>query len=430
MRFLVDHPSRFLVALRILLFACGGTGAGAAGLDDVADRLGERLTFGSADGAFGMRISGRLDLAVHQVSQPSADLLYTGPEAETLFSPVLRIFADARLGTRFSTTGQVRLDRGFDPADESVQVRVEEATLRYTPWPERRVSWQVGRFATVFGSWARRHAAWDYPFITAPLAQEQLTGVWYTRNPRQLTTLFRWSHTNPVGDSAALVSDERNRVPIMWGPVYATGTALTIGGRRWELAMEVKNAGLASNPGSWSEMGDSMWASPALAARLGWRPTVPWNLGASVSRSVYLKANPEFISPGHDREDSVQTAVGVDFSYAWRHWQVWGEVIGARFVVPAVGDADTLSYTLETSYRFSPRWVGFLRWSHQLYAPIQLSGGGGEITWGRDAWRIEAGPALRVAAHSQVKAQVGLLQERPAAENWIPSAAVQWSLRF
>ncbi len=400
-----------------------------AGWDEFADAVETRLARVSPDGERSLQISGRLDLTGYHIPEPVADLRYTAPDTDFLVSPVLQVFADARLSPQVQARAQVRVDRGFDPADKPLESRVEEMALRLAPWPARRVSLQVGRFATVFGSWARRRHAWDYPFITAPLAQESLTGLWDVAAPPGLPALQRWAHVDPVGDAAAVVADERRRIPVMWDSVYATGAALSFGGRRWDLSVEIKNTGLSSRPDTWDEFDAKVWRDPASAARLGWRPATGWDLGISWSRGIYVRPEPAFLAAGRTRGDYVQTTLSHDLTYAWRHFQFWGEIIASRFEVPGLGDADTLAYSLEAQYRFTPRWTAFLRWSQQFYLPLELADGE-EESWGRDAWRIEAGPALRLAAHAQLKFQAGLLHERPSTENLVPSAALQLSLRF
>ena len=73
---------------------------------------------------------------------------------------------------------------------------------------------QVGKFATVVGSWVQRHDSWQNPLITAPLPYENLTPL---------------SDGDVPGSPADLlgrrrVADDKGEwLPIIWGPVYATG---------------------------------------------------------------------------------------------------------------------------------------------------------------------------------------------------------------
>src|SRR5437773_735412 len=75
------------------------------------------------------------------------------------------------------------LDRGFDPWDSGPQLRLDEYFLRYTPLDNARVNFQIGKFATVVGSWVRRHDSWQNPFINAPLPYENITTVSDTEAP-------------------------------------------------------------------------------------------------------------------------------------------------------------------------------------------------------------------------------------------------------
>ncbi len=428
----IRPPLRLLAALLWAGWAPGSGAwnrAAAASWDDFADSAADALTLVSADGDRSLQISGRFDFTVHHLPEAVADLRYTDADEEVLFAPVFRLFGDAILAPRLQAHAQLRADRGFDPADQSLRVRAEEAYLQITPWPGRRAALRVGRFPTLFGSWARRSHAWDYPFVTAPLAQENLTGLWDSDPPPGAATLERWAHVSPVGDAAAIAADEHTRIPVMWGPVYGTGAGLAFGGARWDLAFEVKNTGLSSRPETWDDLDREVWRSPAWAARLGWRPGEPWDLGLSLARGVHLRPEPASVADGYSREDYTQTSLGHDFAYARGHFQFWGELVVSRFELPALGRADTLAYALEAKYRLGPRWAVFTRWSEQFFAPVELDDGG-EARWGRDAWRVEGGAVLRLAAHAQVKLQAGLLHERPSAENLVPSAAAQLSLRF
>lgn len=399
-----------------------------ADYDAVADRLGEALSFSTADGAVRARVSGRLDLGAFHESRATADLRYTDGDDETLVAPVAHLFADVQLGPRLYAFAQVRADRGFDPGHGSPEVRLDEFSLRLSPVAGGNFSVEAGRFATVFGSWTQRHLAWEYPFVTPPPAQDTLVGLWDSKGAPVPDRPATWAHIRPPGEGAALAADQRNRIPVQWGPVYATGAALRAAGEHWNFAAEIKNAGLSSRPTTWDEDGDEVWSAPAFAARLGWSPSPAWHLGASWARGVYLAPRPESVLSGHDREDYVQTTLGADLTWEWRHFLVWGELIGSRFEVPGAGEADTLAAVLEGRYKLDARWAAALRVAWQSFRDIDTPVG--PVPWGREVWRVEGGPVLRLAAQAQLKLQVGLRHEADAPGSWSPSAAAQLSLRF
>ena len=46
---------------------------------------------------------------------------------------------------------------------------MDEYALRFTPWKDGRLNVQIGKAATVFGTWTGRHLSWENPFVNAPL---------------------------------------------------------------------------------------------------------------------------------------------------------------------------------------------------------------------------------------------------------------------
>ena len=121
------------------------------------------------------------------------------------------------------------MDRGFDPSDEPIGVRLDEYALRWTPWEDGRLSIQGGQFATVVGNAVKRHLSWDNPFINAPLIYENVTRIYDTEPP-----LYAGSFGSiPAGRST-------NTTPVIWGPSYATG--LSVSGRigKFDYAAEIK----------------------------------------------------------------------------------------------------------------------------------------------------------------------------------------------
>ena len=107
---------------------------------------------------------------------------------------------------------------------------------------------------------------------------------------------------------------------------------------------------------------------------------------------------------------------------------LWAEVVAARFEVPGAGDADTLSASLALRYKFDVRRAVALRLDWQGFRDISTPAG--KVPWGRDVWRVEAGPVLRLAAQAQLKLVASLRHENDAPEPWNPGFSGQLSLRF
>lgn len=393
--------------------------------EEIFDRVEQALSWSSSDHRARARVSGLLDLEAFALPQPNEALVHAGGHA--LFNPRLTAFFDAQLGASLYVFAQARADRGFDPADDRAQVRLDEYAIRLTPWQDGRFNLQVGKFATVVGSWVSRHGSWANPFVTAPLAYEYLTGIWDSEAVRSSETLLRWSHVRPGLPAAVAAREKFLRVPIIWGPGYSLGAAISGEVRRVQYAFEVKQASLSSRPEAWSHADG--WAHPTLSGRLGYRAGHAWNLGVSASAGSYLRP---FAAPGlargHRLGDYRELVVGHDVSFAWHYLQVWAEIYAARFEIPTVGDADTLSYYAEAKYKFTPQLSGAVRWNEQLYATIPNRRG--PTRWGHNTWRVDIAPAFRFTSHTQIKLQYSLQKAPIGNRTYSHLAAMQLTVRF
>ena len=398
----------------------------AQGGDELFDRVEQALTFSAADGQLRARLSGTLELEGYDYPLPAPGLIQSA--SERLFVPRLSVFLDAQFGPRFYAFAQARADRGFDPADGPTKARLDEWAFRYTPGTVLGLNVQVGRFATVVGNWTARHGPWSNPFITAPLPYEHLTGIWDTEAIRSSNTLLQWSHIRPGLPPAVAAGEKSLRVPIIWGPAYGTGVAVSGELGRLRLAAEAKLGSLSSRPAAWLH-GREQRHHPTVSARLGYRPNQMWNVGISASRGSYLREFAESSLPrGTARGDYRQLVLAHDVSFAWHHLQLWGEIYASRFEIPRIGDADTLAYYLEAKYKFTPRFFCALRWNQQLFDRIPDRG---RMTkWGHDVWRVDLAPGFRFTPHTQIKFQYSLEDGDSGTRDFTRTIATQFTLRF
>ena len=100
----------------------------------------------------------------------------------------------------------------------------------------------------------------------------------------------------------------------------------------------------------------------------------------------------------------------------------------SRFEIPGVGDADSLAYYLEAKYKFMPEFYAALRWNQQFFSNVPTRSGG-TTAWDNDVWRIDAALAYRFTAHTQLKLQYSLQNERGSHSQSFP-LAVQFTMRF
>ena len=390
---------------------------------DLLDQVNDALSIRDSKHEFQLQLSGLVDLESYFIDQRAPALI----EADRgfLFNPRLSIFLDVQWTKHFYFFGQVRVDRGFDPSDEGAQIRFDEYFLRYTPF-DSRINFQIGKFATVVGNWVQRHYSWDNPFINAPLPYENLTGLWDIEAPNSTDTLLYWGH---VGDhDSGDYSDKYLRLPIIWGPSYATGFAVTGSAGKFDYAAEIKNSALTSQPKAWdaTQVG---FDHPTFSGRVGFRPSEMWNFGFSVSSGAYLlsEAAPT-LPPGRNIGDYRELVLAQDVAFAWHHLQVWAEVYETRFEVPNVGQADTFAYYLEAKYKIAPQLFAALRWNQQLYGTVPDEGE--NVQWGNDVWRVDAAVGYRFTNYLQGKVQYSFTHTDARVQVGEQLIAAQLTIKF
>jgi hypothetical protein len=384
--------------------------------EDFLDQIDETLTINAFDGNVRTRLSGLLDLELYEFDLPPPGLI--DANHHVLANPRLSLFVDAQIGSHVYFFMQSRADRDFDPHDQEMRVRLDEYALRINPTESDIIAVQIGRFATVVGNFVQRHLSWDNPFVTAPLPYENLTAISDREAP-----------ANAHDFVAGFVLDEDENSPLIWGPSYATGGSAAGRIGKFDYAVEVKNAALASRPESWdaTEIG---FDHPTVSGRIGYRPNEAWNLGLSASDGPYFRPEAAPTLPaGRGLGDYHQFVLGQDISYAVHHLQLWAEVYEVRFQVPRVGDADTLAYFLEGKYKFTPQWFGAMRWNQQLFSTIS-DGAGGSMRWGHDLWRIDTSLGYRFTAHTQLKLQYSFQDANSDSRDLAHTLAAQFTLRF
>jgi len=397
---------------------------------ELLDDLQDNLSFSAFDERLRLRLSGTLDLEAYNVDKPAPALVYTAKHF--LLNPRLTVYLDAKFDNYLYGFVQARVDRGFDPSDEGAQIRLDEYAIRIRPWQDAgfpRI--EIGKFATVVGSWVHRHGSWENPFIDAPLPYDRLVGLWDIMAPDSAATLLYWGHvpfdgiTRFFGDG---YSDKRFRLPIIWGPSYASG--LSIGGDlgKMRYAFEVKNAALAARPESW-DLTRNSFGYPTFSGRIGFKPNVMWDFGVSGSFGPYLQPEAAFSLPrGDSIGDYHEILIGQDVTFAWHHWQFWAEVFETRFEVPNVGNADLLSYYLEAKYEVTSQLFVAARWNQQLYGDVPFNGE--NTRWGNDTWRVDAAVGYRFSADLQLKLQCSFTHHDEDVQEGERLLGAQLTFRF
>jgi hypothetical protein len=395
---------------------------------DFLDDAERTLTITAFDKHLRLKLSGTIDLEDYYSEKPAPGLIYSA--RRNLFNPRTTVYLDAQLGSNLFGFVQARFDRGFDPTDRGAEVRLDEYAVRVTPWRQLNLALQGGKFGTIIGNWVPRHYSWDNPFINVPLPYENLTGIWDSSAPDNVDTLLNWGHvphgsTTRFGDG---YSDKFLRLPVIWGPSYASGASLTGSIGTADFAFEVKNSALASRPESW-DLTQVGFDNPTVSGRLGLTPSPVWSFGFSASTGAYLSPEAASSLPPRDTiGDYREILLGQDISFAWHRFQFWAEVFETRFEVPNVGNADVLSYYLEAKYKITSQLFVAARWNQQLYGTVPESNK--EVQWGNNTVRIDAVIGYRFSTSLQLKLQYSFTHFDPNENEDAQLLATQLTFRF
>ena len=381
------------------------------------DSLDDLTRFDADSAGIHADLSFMADATAFAVEQPAQGLLSS--DDRVFFSPRLLSFLDVQMGDRVLLHGQMRVDRGFDPgAAAAGQVRLDEYYLQARLWKQDEVNVRIGKFATAFGSWAKRNLSWDNPLITAPMAYEDVL---------PMTDGFAPGGLAGFAARRDMPDNKSGWVPIIWGPSYATGTSIFGRAGMLEYAFEVKNAALSSNPQSWDGVQDGFHTNPTLTGRVGLRPAPEWTFGTSFSHGPYMRASGSGSLPaGTSVNDYTQTTWGLDAGYTHHKWQVWSELIAARFEVPRVGAVDVLSGFVEAKYKVTSSLWAAARWNQSAFSDVP----GLTTEWDRNAWRADLALGYRLTERVRVKLQYSVGDKRGNDREGNHLGAMQVTVRF
>lgn len=391
--------------------------------DAAMDFVDERLFVECKSCDFRADLSGLADLEFYTIDQRPPGLLFS--TNDELINPRLSLFLDTRLGKHFYSLVQVRADRGFDPGlDPDGDIRADEYFLRYTPLDEPLVNLQVGKFATVYGNWVRRHDSWHNPFINAPLPYENVTTI-----TDQSTPALAGSPVTAFLGRRGREDQKGIWLPVIWGPSYASGASVFGTFEKFDYAFEVKNASLSSRSAVWDAT-DQNWRYPTYTGRVGYRPNATWDIGANGSYGAYLlRPARATLPPGQSLGAYNQITFGPDITFAWRHLQIWAEAMAARFEVPGVGNADTVTYYIESRYKITPNLYGALRWNQQIFDDV-TDATGARTPWDDDIWRAEAAIGFKISRHLLTKLQYSYAHQKGGLQQGEQMLAAQLTLKF
>ena len=327
-------------------------------------------------------LGGQLDTFFWSTNNPPSAFLRSSGES---IDPRLTLTLNAQYHTDWLFHATARVDRGFDPAfNSNLEARIDEAFLRYSPF-DQALNIQVGKFATVFGSWVNQHLYFDDPFLTAPLPYSQINGI-AVANPNALSPTAL-SQAAQASTSRIFTLPKESWASAIWGASYGSGISLFGNLDGFEYAFEIKNFGLTRRSEEWNE-GLQGFEHPTFTGRVGHRPNAALSYGLSASRGPYLEPAAERLLPaGLDIGDLPYTTIGLDFSWAHRDLIFSGEIIGSQYETLAAGDLRSLTYYTQLRWKFTPSLFLAARWG-QTFNNSARGENGESVEWSPDLWRL------------------------------------------
>ena len=330
--------------------------------------------------------------------------------------------------------------RPVDPLTLVAEVRAEGDTtggpwsalptalyLRVRPWRDRPIDLQIGRIPPVFGAAGRRVYAHNQVLIGYPLNWQYLTVLRPDSVPSTADELLS-ARGSYYGYSVGADGYARG-VPLATAFRYDTGAEVRFGDERSPVSMSAAlTAGTLSRPG----MRDSN-GGPQVSARAAFRPVMGLVAGVSFAEGRFLARQVKDSLPAASRERRyAQRTWGADVEYSRGYWLVRGELVSARWRLPAL-EAPRLDQplratgvTLEGQYRLTPRLTAAARVDRLSFSRVR--GTYVEMPWDAPVTRVEAGVAFKLTRQliARTSLQVNRRDRGGVRRAVVPTAQVTW----
>ncbi len=380
------RATRVLAAVVLLSWVLGHPGTAAAQGRGSAPTLQESGTrYVSPSGRVRVDWSGRLDLELLALSAQEVGLVRGGG---TFVSPRLSLFTDVAVGDHLKGVLELRGDGGQAPTRGRLEGRVEQAYLRWSGVSDR-VSFQAGRFASPFGSYAT-HQPSAGPFVRPPLPYDYRTVISRTVAPESPAAFLTWRddpETYRPGGAPPVWG-----VPYQWG-VMGMGSVDRVAYRFAAMA-----GAPSSEPRTWGFDGER-FKHPSWV--LGLRVPISPNLSAEASydSGPYLQAIEVGTLPdGRTRWDYRQAIWSANLRFTRSAVVARAEVLHDRRAVPNVGDdLVEMGYVGQVQADLGGGLVAGLRLSYLDFRPWRDTGGTPQPPWGYDVARWEGALGYRFA---------------------------------
>lgn len=346
----------------------------------------------SKNGKFQMDFSGRFELSAYVPQESPAYLIN---KTKSFAAGRLSLFSDIFIGERIYSLVEIRADRGEIPSNQPLQLRLQQAFLKYTIIPSNNVYIQVGKFVTPFGEYSNRHDSVADPFIRPPLMHEYRTMICPGLAPSKNDKFIFWKSIphlfRPTG------------APVIWGVPYQVGAMLSGTQGNFTFQIALMNSAPSSDPVQWDLDLNQEWAYSWIS-HLNYWISPELKIGVSFNSGPYSLAEiNESLSYEQDVSDYNQIMWGLDATYTLGKVIVKAELIYDTWEVPNVYENPVdISYYLELKYKFFSGFSAALRWNAIHFNEIRLSDFSTD-RWDYDVKRLQIGISYRFSRKLETK---------------------------
>ncbi len=379
--------------------------------DSTLDDWADQLAWESADQSAYLELGIQTDLWLYYTDTAGGPPgFWFPPDGDTwTVSPRFTLTADAFLGDNLYGFFKFRLDDGVHPGvgrayGDSTQTRIDELFIRYSG--SELFTFQIGQYTPIFGNFLSRQNSWDMGLISYPHLYEGVTSV----------------SDFAAAPNAAEFAARRNTpdskltwLPIVWAPLYSMGATAFGNWEGWGYAINFMNSAPSSRGLAWNNID---FTHPSWILRLERKFGPDLTIGINYNNGPYFRVDRESVlPPGTTLSNFRQTFYSLDIAWAYRKFQVWGELFYNTFDIPNVGDdAEILSYYLEGRWSFAQKWWASLRWNQETYNQI-LTNPATEEDWDNPLYRVDLGLGFRYARHGQIKVQYSFQEQDADFQN-------------
>lgn len=352
------------------------------------------LHYVSKNGKFQVDVTGRLQLTGYLPQESPSWLIM---ETDPFVSGRLSLFSDIFWGKRWYGLVEVRVDRGEIPANDPLDIRIQQAFIRFTFLRTYNLHIQVGKFVSPFGDYNQRHDTVADPFIRPPLLHEYRTMICPGFVALSNDGFIRWKYVperfRPIG------------APVIWGVPYQAGVMVFGNSGRFGFRAAAMNSAPSSDPVQWDPDFRQKW-NYSWVGHVDYRFSPELNVGVSYNHGPYsLDSIIEQLPEGHSINDYIQVMWGLDATYTRGKIAVRLELIHDTWEVPNVHEYPRdISYYLEVKYKFSPGLFGALRYNAIHFSKIAFENGERE-QWDYHVQRWQAAVGYWFSRRLQVRAE-------------------------